>query len=68
MLLRPRKFFYKNFQKKRSFTFFKRLKLSYGIAGLYLLQPLKLTSKQIFKYKLFLKKSTRKSDKTLRFM
>ena len=68
MLLRPRKFFYKNFQKKRSFKFFKRLKLSYGIAGLYLLQPLKLTSKQIFKYKLFLKKSTRKSDKTLRFM
>ena len=67
MSLRPRKFIYKNIHKRRFFRFSKNTKLLYGQIGLVLLQPLRLTSKQIFRYKLFLKKASRKSDKTLRF-
>jgi len=40
--------------------------LSFGNSGLLLLQPLKLTSRQIFRYKLFFKKAYKRSDKTLR--
>ena len=40
--------------------------MSFGNSGLLLLQPLKLTSRQIFRYKLFFKKAYKRSDKTLR--
>ena len=68
MVLKPRKFIYKNKQKLRKFQFFKKSKLSFGNSGLYLIQSLRLNSKQIFRYKLFIKKSVRKVDKTLRFV
>lgn len=70
MSLRPRKFKYKNIHKRRFFRFsnLKVNKLTYGQLGLVLLQPLRLNSKQIFRYKLFFKKASRRSDKTLRFV
>ena len=64
--MRPRKFIYKSKYKNRSLKFSKNSKLSFGCAGLLLLQPIKLNSKQLFRYKLFLKKSSRRSDRTLR--
>ncbi len=66
MLLRPRKFLHKNIQTRRHFKMFKKSNLTYGNVGLMLLQPIKLNSKQIYRYKLFLKKATKRSDKTLR--
>ena len=67
MLLRPRKFTYKNIFKRRSFRFSKLTKLLFGNIGLLLLQPLRLNSKHVFRYKLFLKKAARKFDITLRY-
>ena len=68
MLLRPRKFKHKNIFKRRSFRFTKLTQLIFGNIGLLLLQPLRLNSKQVFRYKIFLKKSSRKFDKTLRYL
>lgn len=68
MLLQPRIFNYKKKQKKRSLTFFKHIsKLIYGSSGLLLLKSLQLTSEHLFKFKLFLKKAVKKTDKTRRF-
>ena len=67
MVLRPRKFKFKNIQKRRSSRYSKPVRLLYGQIGLFILQPLRLTGKKIYRFKLFLKKSSRKSDKTLRF-
>ena len=64
MLLRPRKFNFKNKHKKRIFNTSKKTKLHYGQAGLQLNQPLFLSSKQIFRFRLILKKSSRRSDNT----
>jgi len=64
LLLRPRKFIYKNIQKRRGLRRSRPSQLVYGDVGLRLVQPLRLNSKQIFRYKLFLKKAVRKSDKT----
>lgn len=67
MLLSPRKFKFKNLFKRRSF--WKRPKnnqLIYSDQGLQLLQPLRLNNKHIFRIKLFLKKSSRRADKTSR--
>jgi len=66
LLLRPRKFNYKNTQKKRKKTNFKKESLSYGQYGLRILQPLWVNNKQIFRYKLFLKKAAKRADKTSR--
>lgn len=67
MVLQPRKFKYKLRQKSRSlFSSYKPSKLSFGQAGLLLLQPLRLNSKNIFRIKLFIKKSARRSDNTKR--
>lgn len=67
MLLRPRKFLFKNKQKKRNHIVQTKYgKLLYGQFGLQTLQPLRLNNKQIFRYKIFLKKSVRKADKTNR--
>ena len=66
MLLRPRKFIHKNIHKRRGLRRSKPGRLVYGHIGLKLLQPLRLNSKQIFRYKIFLKKAVRKADKTSR--
>mgnify|MGYP003695152353 CR=1 FL=1 len=66
MLLRPRKFIYKNIFKRRSYPTPKNSTLQHGQYGLKLLQPVRLNNKQIFRIKLFLKKSSRKVDKTSR--
>ena len=66
MLLNPRKFKNKNIFKKRSYVNFKRVSLSYGQYGLRLLQPLWVSNKQVFRYKLLLKKAAKRSDKTSR--
>ncbi len=68
MLLRPRKFIYKNIFKRRSFITPKANSIKYGQCGLQLLQPVRLNNKQIFRIKLFLKKSSRKFDKTSRYI
>jgi large subunit ribosomal protein L16 len=68
LLLRPRKFTYKNIQKRRSLNKLVNKKLTYGNVGLLLTQPLRVNSRQIFRYKLFLKKASRKKDKTLRML
>ena len=70
MLLQPRNFFYKRKQKKRSLLSFnnhinKNL-LNFGGTGLMLLRPIHLTAKQIFRFKLFLKRAMKKSEKTRR--
>ena len=67
MVLQPRKFKYKHRQKIRalardcSFS-----NLNYWQIGLVLLQPLRLNSRKIFRLRLFLKKSARRSDQTRR--
>ena len=66
MLLNPRKFTYKSLHKKRKIVSFKKSHLSYGQYGLRILQPLWVNSKQIFRYKLFLKKAAKRADKTSR--
>lgn len=69
MLLRPRKFKYKNIFKRRTLRFSKSKRgnrLTYGSSGLLLLQPLRLNNKQIFRLKLLVKKGSKKSDITKR--
>jgi large subunit ribosomal protein L16 len=66
LLLRPRKFQYKNLHKHRRVINAKINKLTYGQYGLRILQPLWVNNKQIFRYKLFLKKAAKRSDKTSR--
>lgn len=68
MVLQPRKFKYKLRQKARGMTYNYLIKnaLNFGQVGLMLTQPLRLNSKRIFRIKLFLKKSAKRSDKTRR--
>ena len=67
MVLQPRKFKYKLLQKNRKLSVTqKQVKLNFGQIGLVLKQPLRLNSKKIFRIKLFLKKSAKRSDKTRR--
>lgn len=71
MLLQPRHFIYKRKQKNRknlSFKIKNFFSLSFGSSGLVLLQPLHLTSNHLFRFKLFLKRASRKSDYTKRFV
>lgn len=72
MLLQPRNFTYKKKQKNRTLLNFNNSylskKLNYGGAGLMLLKPIHLTSNQLFRFKLFLKRSMKKSDQTRRFI
>jgi len=46
---------------------FKNKELIFGQYGIKILQPFQLTSKQIFRFKLLLKKSSKRADKTKRF-
>ena len=72
LLLQPRTFNYKRKQKNRSLLEFNNLyfkkNLNFGSAGLMLLKPVHLTANQLFRFKLFLKKSCKKSEKTRRFV
>lgn len=68
MVLQPRKFIFKGRQKQRKKKRFKREGLSYGLTGLQLHNPLKITSKQVFRLSIFLKRSVRKQEKTQRFL
>lgn len=68
MLLQPRKFKFKKKQKLRSFTNFKKTSFTYGDIALKILQILKISGRQIFRLKLFLKKAIKKSDLTRRFL
>ena len=66
MSLNPKKFTFKNRHKQRKFLNFRSQKLTYGHFGLKLLQPLWVSGKQILRYKLLIKKSAKRSDKTSR--
>jgi len=66
MLLQPRRYTYKTRHKKRSQKTFKGQTLHYGTTGIRTLQPFRFTGKQIFRFFIFLKKSSRKSDRTKR--
>lgn len=68
MLLQPRKFKRKSFHKKRNFKNWSFKDLSYGTAGIRIQQSLRLSAKQIYRTKLFLKRAVRKSDRTQRYM
>lgn len=73
MILQPRHFIYKRKQKNRKLykfknTTFKNNTLKYGSVGLRLLNVTHLSAKRIFRLKLFLKKASRKSDYTKRFV
>jgi large subunit ribosomal protein L16 len=74
MLLRPRKINYKNSHKKRSYKKLKsklplNSKLIYGQFGLKNLNPnFILYNKHLFKLKIFLKKSVRRSNITNRYL
>ena len=75
MLLRPRKTIFKNFQKKRTNKTIKTKinvncnKLIYGQFGLKNQNPnLLLFNKHLFKLKIFLKKTVRKSNITNRYL
>ncbi len=66
MLLQPRKFKYKSKQKNRTVYKWTFTKLTYGDCGLKTLQPLRMSSRQIARLKIFLKKAVRKADLTKR--
>lgn len=70
MLLQPRHFKFKRKQKNRKYFTYKinHNFLNFGSAGLLLLQPVHLTSNHLFRFKLFLKRASRKSDYTKRFV
>lgn len=66
ILLQPRKFKYKSKQKNRTVYNWTASKLTYGDCGLRTMQPLRMSSRQIFRLKVFLKKAVKKSDITKR--
>lgn len=67
MALQPKSFKSKKRQKKRTFlSFSRKYQLKFGNAGLLLTRPMVLTSTHLSKLKLFLKKATRRGDKTKR--
>ena len=68
MLLQPRKFKRKSWQKRRNFKTWTYKSLVYGTSGLRIQQSMRMSSKQIYRLKLFLKKAVRKSDRTQRYM
>ena len=66
MLLQPRKYKFKNRQKHRVKKHFKHSKLTYGDVGLQIQQTLTLSSTNIFRLTLLLKRSSRKGERTKR--
>jgi ribosomal protein L16/L10AE len=68
LLLQPRKIFHKYKQKKKTFSSHSEQFLNYGDFGLITLKALKVSAKQIFNIKIYLKKATKKPDLTKRFV
>lgn len=70
MLLQPRYFLFKRKQKNRKNYSHKLNKtfFVFGSAGTLLLNPIHLSAKKLFRLKLFLKRASRKSDYTKRFV
>lgn len=68
LVLRPRKFKFKNVQKNRYFRYYTQSRLQYGQYGLKLLQPMRLTNRHIFRHKLLVKKGSKRSERTYRKM
>lgn len=67
MLLQPRHFKYKVRQKSRRFLIARqKTSLTFGNSGLLILRPIFITGPQIFRLKLFLKRATKRSEKTYR--
>jgi len=66
MSLSPRKFTFKSRHKQRKFLNFRKQKLAYGHFGLRILQPLWVNTKQVLRYKLLIKKASKRADKTSR--
>lgn len=66
LVLQPRKYFFKTRQKQRQRKPFRLKTLVFGSTGVITPQPLRLTSKQIFRLYIFLKKTSRRSDHTKR--
>lgn len=65
-MLQPRKFKHKSWQKNRSVRSWAGSQLTYGDCGLFALQPLRMSAKQIFRLKVFLKRAVKKPDVTKR--
>ena len=68
MLLQPRKFKYKSKLKRRTAKSWTSATLTYGDFGLLTLQPLRMSSKQIFRLKVLLKKAVKKPERTKRLI
>lgn len=69
ILLQPRKFSFKNKQKKRSVLKWNLTSLlNYGDCGIRANRPLRMSSRQIFRMKVTLKKAIRKPDHTRRYV
>ena len=66
MMLQPRKFKFKTRQKRRSATAASKPTLLYGSLALVLTRPMRISAKRIYRLKLFLKRSSRRSDITRR--
>lgn len=67
MSLQPKTFKSKRRQKLRTLIQFNNLtKLKFGDSGIFVLRPIIFTAMQLSKLKLFLKKASRKGDKTHR--
>lgn len=66
MMLQPRKFTYKTRHKTRKTKSWASATLNYGDFGVRILNPLRLSAKQIFRLKLFLKRAVKKADVTRR--
>lgn len=66
MMLQPRKFKFKTRQKRRSATASSKPTLLYGSLALVLTRPMRISAKRIYRLKLFLKRSSRRSDITRR--
>ena len=65
-MLQPRKFKFKTRQKRRSATASSKPSLLYGSLALVLARPMRISAKRIYRLKLFLKRSARRSDITRR--
>ena len=69
MLLQPRKFVFKTKHKKRRvLTWSNQNSLNYGDCGIKTIRPLRMSSRQIFRMKVVLKRAVRKSDNTRRYV
>ncbi len=69
VILQPRTFKHKTRHKKRRLLQCNiNTSLTYGDSGLLTLKPVQLTSNHLFRFKLFLKRAVKKTDKTRRLL